>query len=302
MTVAHRRGTEADGSHEAGPRPPTAPPPPSSGRRHHRRWPWVLGGIAVLLAVVGVLFFVVNWYPEHPVSMGQAEQRLGDPDPDPGQGGTGAGPASGVYLYTGTGTDTLSLPPLSQAEGPTMPGTVTSQGKNCWIFRIDYSSHHWETWRFCRNPDGDTAELGGRIWQLWAIGPVKVTNMTNLTCTAGTMWLPAAATAGQTWNSHCRGTSSAVKGVMHSDGPYRFVRNTTLSVGGKPVQTAEFVQRRAETGAQRGTERDAMWIDTANGLPVRMHQDISVVTATPFGTSTYTQVGTFTLRSLVAHN
>ena len=66
------------------------------------------------------------------------------------------------------------------------------------------------------------------------------------------------------------------------------------------MRTGEFLQLRTESGAQRGTERDEMWIDVSNGLPVRTYQHISVVTATPFGSSTYTQTGTFTLRSLVA--
>ncbi len=242
------------------------------------------------------VFILVTWDPAHPVSIGQAEQRLGNQ----GQGVAGERPARGVYLYTGTGTDKLSLPPMSQAEGPSMPGTVTLQGHDCWTFRVDYSSHHWETWNFCREGN-DTTERGGQIWQLWAIGPLHETNLTNLTCSPGTMWLPPGATAGQTWHSACRGTSSAVKGVMHSIGPYRFVRTTTLEVGGHPVRTAEFTQLRTESGAQRGTERDEMWIDASNGLPIRIYQNISVVTLTPFGTSTYTQTGTFTLGSLVAH-
>jgi hypothetical protein len=298
MTLAHPK-TEADASHTDVPRLPAGSPggtPPT--RRHHRRWPWVLGGFGVVVAVVAVLFLVVDWYPSHPVSIVQAVQRLGTQ----GQGAAGARPARGVYLYTGSGTDALTLPPLSQAEGPTMPGTVTVEGKNCWTFRVDYSSHHWQTWKFCRGSTGDTTELGGKIWQLWPVGPLRESNMTTLTCTAGTMWLPADAHAGQTWHSDCRGTSSAVKGVMHSAGPYRFVGTKTLTVAGRPVSTAEFLQLRAETGAQRGTERDEIWIDASNGLPVKMSQDISVVTTTMFGTSTYTQSGTFTLRSLVAHS
>jgi hypothetical protein len=300
MTVAQRPGTQVDGSQEAGALPPTgsAPPPSSGPHHHHRRWPWVIGGLTIFLVAAAAVFFLVDWFPAHQVSMGQAEQRLGNA----GQGVAGGRPARGVYLYMGSGTDKLSLPPLTQAQGPTMPGTVTYQGNNCWTFRVDYSSHHWQTWRFCRQANGDTTEVGGKIWQLWPVGALRESNTTNLTCTAGTMWLPANATAGQTWRSHCRGTSSAVPGVMHSDGPYRFVRNTTLEVAGKPVPTAQFLQLRTETGAQRGTERDEFWVDTTNGLPVKMYQNISVVTATPFGTSTYTQVGTMTLRSLVAHH
>lgn len=295
MTLADRPRTEADDTQADEPSWPDTPPPPP--RRHHRRWPWLVALVGLIVVIAAVVFFFVPWYPEHPVSMHQAEQRLGNE----GQGVAGARPARGVYLYTGSGTDRLSLPPLTQAEGPTMPGTVTLQGNDCWTFRLDYSSHHWQTWKFCRKGN-DTEELGGKIWQLWAIGALRETNLTTLTCTPGTMWLPATATAGQTWQSHCRGTSSAVKGVMHSDGPYRFVGTATLDVAGKSVRTAKFLQLRTESGAQRGTERDEMWIDSSNGLPVRVMQNISVVTDTPFGTSTYTQTGTFTLRSLVAHH
>jgi hypothetical protein len=297
MTLLHRPETEADEPQANAKRPPIDLPASAPSRRHrHRRWPWVLGAIAGLVLLFGIVFFVVDWYPSSPVSMGQAVQHLGSK----GQGVAGARPTRGVYLYTGSGTDKLSLPPLAQAQGPTMPGTVTLQANDCWTFRVDYSSHHWQTWKFCRHGN-DTEELGGQIWQFWAIGPLRETNLTNLTCTSGTMWLPATAAAGQTWQSHCTGTSSAVKGVMHSDGPYRFVGTPSLTVGGKSVPTTEFLQLRAETGAQRGTERDRMWLDASNGLPVRISQDISVVTATPFGTSTYTQSGTFTLQSLVPH-
>lgn len=91
-----------------------------------------------------------------------------------------------------------------------MLGTVTLQVHACWTFRVDYNSHHWETWQFC--PRGhDMTERGGQTWQLWAIGPLHETNLTNLTCTVGTMWLPANATPGRSWSSACRGTSSAVK-------------------------------------------------------------------------------------------
>ncbi len=301
MTLANRPRTEADDTQADDtqadePSAPDNPPAPPS-RRHHRRWPWLVALVGGIVIIAAVLFFFVPWYPEHPISMHQAEQRLGNE----GQGVAGARPARGVYLYTGSGTDRLSLPPLSQAEGPTMPGTVTLQGHDCWTFRLDYSSHHWQTWKFCRNGN-DTEELGGKIWQFWAIGALRETNLTTLTCTPGTMWLPATSTTGQTWQSKCRGTSSAVKGVMHSEGPYRFVGSTTLTVAGQSVQTAKFLQLRTESGAQRGTERDEIWIEASTGLPVRIFQNISVVTDTPFGTSTYTQTGTFTLRSLVAHH
>jgi hypothetical protein len=250
----------------------------------------------VLLAVfAGVLLLT----PSHarPVSLRQAEAELGTGD----QGAPGAArPAPGVYEYTGSGTEHLSLPPLSQPEGPTMPGTVTLQGANCWTFRIDYSTHHWETWKYCLH-DGDLWEAGGRLWQLWSIGPVDFTNTTTITCAQGSMALPGDATVGERWESRCRGTSTAVKGAMTTDGPYRFVGLDTVTVGRTRVPAVQFLRLRADSGAQRGTERSDIWFSRTTGLPLRVQQYIEVKTATPFGTSTYTQSGVFALASLTVH-
>ena len=66
--------------------------------------------------VVVVSVFTAN--RAHEVTMGQAEQRLGRQ----GQQRAGARPARGVYDYAGSGTEHLTLPPLTQGEGPTIPG------------------------------------------------------------------------------------------------------------------------------------------------------------------------------------
>jgi hypothetical protein len=182
-----------------------------------------------------------------------------------------------------------------------MPGTVTLSGPNCWVFRIDYSSHHWETVDYCRH-GGATWETGGQIWQLWSIGPLQETNLTTMTCAPHAVSLPATAVPGQVWHEGCAGASSAVKGAMVSAGTYRFVGPRTLTVGGRVVRADEFVRQRTDTGAQRGTERSEIWIDAASGLPIRLHRDIKVTTDTPFGTSTYTQSGLFNLVSPVARS
>jgi hypothetical protein len=250
--------------------------------------------LVVVALAAGVLVLTTN--RAHEVTMGQAEQNLGQR----GQGSAGARPARGVYDYVGSGTEHLTLPPLSQGEGPIIPGTVTLQGTSCWVFRVDYSSHHWQTWDYCRH-GGDTWEAGGQTWQLWAIGPLNETNLSTFSCAPRTMSLPAAALPGQAWEGRCTGTNSAVKGRTLSQGPYRFVGLTTLSVGGHPVRVAQFLRLRQDSGAQHGTERAEVWLDAANGLPIRLRQDLRITTDTPFGTSTYTQSGVFTLQSLVAH-
>ncbi len=181
-----------------------------------------------------------------------------------------------------------------------MPGTVTLLGSSCWIFKIDYSTHHWETWKYCLHKSG-LWEAGGQSWQLWSVGPLDVTNLSSFTSAPRSMAIPADARPGQEWESSCTGTNTSVKGQTLSAGPYRFMGLTTLSVGGTHVRAAHFLRVRNQSGAQRGTERSQEWFSASTGLPLRLQQDIKVTTSTAFGTSTYTQVGVLALESLVPH-
>jgi hypothetical protein len=147
----------------------------------------------------------------------------------------------------------------------------------------------------------DLWEAGGQSWQAWSVGPLQFTNLSSFSCAPGSMAVPSAAPVGEQWESRCTGVNTSVGGRTVSAGPYRFVGLETMSVGGRRVLAAHFSRRRVDSGAQRGTERSEEWFDASNGLPLRLQQDIEVTTSTPFGTSTYTQVGTFVLESLVPH-
>jgi hypothetical protein len=182
-----------------------------------------------------------------------------------------------------------------------MPGTVTLAGANCWDFRIDYSTHHWQSWAFCRH-HGEVVETGGQVWQLWSIGPINVTDLSTLRCAPGTLAVAGTVAAGERWTSRCTGTSSAVKGEMTSRGPYRFEGDVTVVVGAHHVRAARYLEIRTDAGAQRGTEHSELWFSVSTGMPLPFQQDIKVTTATPFGVSTYRQVGVFTLESLVTHS
>jgi hypothetical protein len=253
--------------------------------------------VLVLLVVGGAAVIWLTSSRAKPVTLRQAETRLGNN----GAGAPGAArPAPGVFEYAGSGTERLSLPPLSQAEGPSMPGTVTLRGPNCWVFRVDYSTHHWQTWEYCLH-NGDLWEAGGQSWQLWSIGPLQVTNLSSFTCTPRSMALPANASPGEQWESRCTGTNTSVKGQTMSVGPYRFTGLTTMWVGGTRVRAARFLRLRTDSGAQRGTERSEVWFSASNGLPLRLQQNIKVTSQTPFGVSTYTQTGVLALVSLVPH-
>ncbi|HEY5108787.1 MAG TPA: hypothetical protein VII96_04180 [Acidimicrobiales bacterium] len=269
----------------------------SPGTRHdgskRRRWPWFVGGLVVVLGVGGLVGWLTTSHARQ-VTLHQAEARQGAASHGSPADGR---PAPGVYAYAGTGTERLSLPPLSQAEGPIIPGTVTLDGARCWTLRLDYSTHHWQTWHYCLHGT-DLWETGGQTWQLWPVGPLNFTNTTTFVCAAGTMAVPAQASPGQTWTSRCTGTNTSVTGTTVSSGPYRLVGTTMLSVGGTQVRVVHFHRVRTDSGAQTGTETADEWFEPGTGLPVRLAQNLRITTSTAFGVSTYTQVGTMTLRSL----
>lgn len=247
----------------------------------------------VLLAGGGVAWFELGSSRAKPVSVQQAQSRLGQGQQEP----TNGRPVPGVYTYTGTGIDRLSSPSLSQSEGPTVPGSVQLVGLACWSLRLDYSTHHWQTWQYCLS-GRDLLQTGGQVWQLWPVGPINFTNLTTTTCDTGAMALPGAFPPGRKWQSSCSGVSNTVKGTMRTEGVLTYLGSDTVRVDGGPVQAVHLLLSRADTGAQTGSERYEMWLQPGTGLPLQLVQEIRVSTDTPIGHSTYTQSGKLTLASL----
>jgi hypothetical protein len=261
--------------------------------RHHR----VRTALLVLLSLV-ILFVLVSVMltlegRARPVSMSQAISHFhSDPSADPG-----AHPPPGVYSYQGTGTDSLSLPPLSQAEGPTLPGTVELQSDGCWSFRIDYSTNHWQSWTYCARPTG-LVETGGLVWQRWMVGPVAETNLSTLRCSLALLSIPSAPAVDKVWPARCMGTSTQVHGTLVSVGATRFLGQPILTIAGHKIPSVHIEVQWTLSGSQVGTERDDLWYDAQSGLPLQNRRSIHVRTGTPFGPSTYTENGEFVLQSL----
>ncbi|HMS88961.1 MAG TPA: hypothetical protein PKE56_10980 [Acidimicrobiales bacterium] len=278
--------------------------PAGSGGRHVRRW--LIVGVALVAVVMVAGWLALGRNRARPVSIDEARARTStttsseDPSGPPSTGGPGEGalvrPAAGVYEFAGSGREGLSLPPLSQDQGPTIPATVEHGDPGCWSIRFDYSTNHWQTWSYCIR-DADLVEVGGLTWQRWMIGATAITNLTTSTCDDAPV-LPAVREPDQQWPARCTSTNEAVSGEAVSEGPYRYVGEETLEVGGVEVVTAHFVREREMSGAQEGTERSEVWFAVDSGLPVRNERAISVATDTPVGASTYTEDGEFRLTSL----
>lgn len=263
----------------------------------------VVAGVVATVAAVMLLWIVLR-DDARPVAVNEARDRLSSTTGStPLEGGddpastAAVRPSPGVYRYTGDGTETLSTPPLSQTQGPEMPATVTHEGDDCWVFRLDYSTNHWQQWRYCW-VGHDLVEAGGDSWQRWMIGPTAFTNAGVFECTADTVVIPADRRDGQSWSGTCTGTNDATEGTMTSSGPYRFVGETTLRISDGDVDALHFVRERTMSGAQTGTERSEVWFDATTGLPLRNERQLQAQTDTIIGASTYDEEGWFQLAEI----
>jgi len=254
---------------------------------------FLVAGVLVVLAGL-VVFVVVRSGGSRPVTVDEAKERVASTVP---VGAPVAGvPGAGVYLYAGSGREELDKPPKQQAQGPTMPATVTLEADGCWTFRIDYSTGHWQSWRYC-NRDGALVELGGETFERWDFGFFTVDNVSTFVCEDAVVVRPGM-TAGARWEQRCTGTSTEVGGPTGNAGPFTYVGPEVVDVGGTPVPAHRFHGERVLSGAQSGTETTEQWFAVADGMPLRNERRIEVRSDSPIGTVTYTETGDFTLASL----
>jgi hypothetical protein len=258
----------------------------------------VLGSIAgvVVLLVVAVGVVLVTREEAEEVSLSDASRRFAREHPEVSADGGVLAPAEGVYDYRGHGSDKLSLLPFEQSHGPTMPGTVVHTGDRCWRFRIDYSTHHWQDWKYCPRPDHGLDEKGGRTFQRWDIGVTSIDNHSTFRCTRSPVLVPGMQ-RGDTWVQRCEGENDQVSGATVSEGRTRYLGIATVEVGGERVRAYRLLQRRTLSGAQTGKERSELWF-APNGLPLRERHTIEVASPSPIGDITYTEVTDFALQEL----
>jgi hypothetical protein len=253
----------------------------------------------VLLVVVGGVgaWFLLGGDPPRPVTVEEAERRTGGATVSTAPEGEFGPPAGGVYLYRGTGTEVTSFPALTEQQGPTMPATVTADGPDCWRFRIDYNSHHWQEWRYCADPSG-VSSTGGTTFARRELGPTTVDNTSTFTCAEPEVLLWAGMAPGEASEATCTGTSSTIGGSTTSTGPTTYVGDDVVEVGGQTVRARHLRQERSLSGAQAGTERIDLWVDPSTMLMLRNEHHISVDTKLGALTITYTEDSSYELTSL----
>ncbi len=259
--------------------------------RHRGRW--IVGGVAALVVVLAVV-----------VSVRWVQGRAEPVDPDDVANPTGSTrpaqpavlrPPQGVYVYEGSGTDRIDPPPNQQAQGPTMPAAVTHEADGCWTFRIDYSTNHWQSWRYCPT-DGGLDEVGGQSFQRWDFGAFANETTSTFECDAPT--IRADQQPGDEWTQSCTGSSTGVDGTTLSEGPVRFVGTETLDIGGEPVPAHRYRRERTTSGNQEGGESIEVWFSAETGMPLRNVRQLEAVSDTVIGEVRYNEDAEFELTSL----
>ncbi len=175
--------------------------------------------------------------------------------------------------------------------------SVTYLPGGCWRWHIDYNSAAWHEYDFC--PVGSRLLLvAQRNYQAWNFGITSVTNLARFTCNPPSPIVVGSPTIGSTYPLVCVGTNTAVSGASTTRGPVTITGTGTRTVGGVRVPAIRISRDQVITGGQTGQLNETWWFDAATGMPLQSSRNYRLVTNSPIGRITYTEVGSWTLDSL----
>jgi hypothetical protein len=206
-------------------------------------------------------------------------------------------PPPGVYSYQGTGTEKLSVLATSQQWGPRIPGTVTHQPRGCWTFRVDYSTNHAQTWSWCPTRTV-LRENGGRTTQTFDFVAASLTDVEVFTCDPPPDTIRLDARPGDRWKRACAGHSVDRGTKVQTKGTSTYVGPAGVVVAGRSEPAYHYRAEQALSGSQHGAERMDTWFSARDGLPLRIVRDVHVFSPSPLGDISYTERGSFVLRSI----
>jgi hypothetical protein len=206
-------------------------------------------------------------------------------------------PAAGVYAATGGGTEHISFPPNSQRDGPGIPVTVQLLTGGCWRWRIDYNTAHWQEYDFCPTSAG-ASMFANRNAQSWDFGAMRVSNRAEFTCDPPGPVVVDRARSGDEFPNDCTGSNSAVSGTSVARGTSTILGAETVTIGGRAVATVHEHRHQTMSGGQQGTIDEDWWVATADGMLVRADRSFALRSASPIGSISYTERGSWQLDSL----
>jgi hypothetical protein len=259
------------------------------------RWIVVLSVVLVVLVAGGVAFGIA--WSRRGAEEASVEKAIRGLDGD-GQGvASFLRPEGGVYLYEGTGTEHLSTLSTTQQWGPRLPAVVEQRADDCWTFRIDFNSHHWQQTTYCATKDG-LDEHGGRTFQSFdfVVTTIKDTNV--FTCDPPGHTIRVDDEIGTTSQQSCDGRSKQRHTQVTAAGTNIYLGREDIAVEGQQVATYHYRSERTLSGDQSGTDNFETWFRVSDGLPIHLVRDTVVKSASPIGDVTYNEQGTYTLAAI----
>jgi hypothetical protein len=251
---------------------------PSRKRRKHRsklRWLGIAAG-AVLCALllifgiaVGVFMFLAR-DTASPYRLGQALeqfkqlQRRDDAASSTRPSGL---PITGVYTYSTTGSESASAPGLPSSRlGYPSTTTMTVFSDGCGEdWRWQPLSNRYEDLVVCRTAQGSIA-LRSRFDSEEFYG---ATDSRNFACTAGSLLIPAQVRPGERVSGTCTNGGNSNSGGLSISYSGEVISDDVLQVGGVGIDTTHLVLNEKMTGDTVGNGTESVWLDSANGLPVK---------------------------------
>lgn len=271
---------------------------PDRSRGHwYRRPRWIACLIVVGVLAGGAIAFAISWSHRgaNEASIENAVDKFRR-----NHGASTAGflrPAPGVYTFVGTGTEKLSLLATTQHWGPRIPVTVTEGMNSCWAFRVDYSTHHWQSVRYCAK-GRVLQQTGEATSQTFDFVAFTASDANDIVCDPPVDRIRVDAQPGARWAVACDGHSTSRGTKFHAAGTDTFVGIEKLRIGGEVVPAYHYSVDRTLSGDQSGSEHYDMWYSVLNGLPLKTDRRVTVESPSPIGAVTYTEHGTYTLSSL----
>jgi hypothetical protein len=271
------------------------------GSRHHHRHRFLVASIVVfLLFLSGIGYVSLSYvFRSHPgaKSMSSAIHAFRSGQDAANSNLRYEPPVQGVYELKGQGSERISFPPNSQSDGAVMPASVTYSAHGCWLWHLDYNTAHWDEYDFCPRHNR-LLQIGYQNFQSWDFGTLKVTNLASFTCPSDPIVLAENPLAGQVLRWTCSGTNTSVSGKTIERAVTPVVGTTALTIGKTTVKAVHEVEKITLSGVQKGTVIENWWFSTASGLPLRVERQITIVTASPLGTITYNEDGSWRMASL----
>src|SRR5690606_3860718 len=144
----------------------------------------------------------------------------------------------------------------------------THASDGCFVYRVDFNSHHWRSWTFCPSETATFAITQIDGWTARSAPGFDLSTYNTYVCNEPTdvLW-PEAAAGDEPRRGTCVGTNDLDDGVTDDAVRVEILGRESLTLDGQTVDVVHVRTTETFSRDQTGSEVDEWWIDPSNGLP-----------------------------------